>query len=101
MRIKFERSGGMAGMRLATSLNTKYLEADEAQKLEKLVEDCNFFDLPEKMTSSRGGADRFQYKITVSSGWKKHTLVADESELPKKLQSLVKQLTTLARRKAA
>ena len=44
-----------------------------------------------------GGADRFQYEITVEDGNQTHTIAAGESAVPNHLQPLVQHLERLAR----
>ena len=45
MKIQFERSGGVAGMRMTTTVNTETLPAAEAQMLREMVDKAKFFDL--------------------------------------------------------
>jgi hypothetical protein len=97
MRIQFERSGGFAGMRMGTTVDTHSLSAEKAQNLQDLVEAANFFGLPATIQSSGEGADRFQYNITVESEGKSHTVEVGESAVPESLRPLLNQLTTLAR----
>ena len=67
MLIRFERTGGFAGMRTAVTLNTDTLPQEEARNLHELVDAAGFFNLPEKFPMPKRGADYFQY----SYRWKK------------------------------
>ena len=95
MRIEFTRTGGFAGMRMSSVLDTKDIPEGEAGELKQMVEAADFFNLPESLTS--GGADAFHYKITVESDGKVHTVEADERAVPPALMSLVKHLVATAR----
>ncbi len=95
MRIEFTRSGGFAGMRLSRTFDTGQLPEEEARQLDQLVDAANFFSLPETLES--GGADKFQYKISIERDGKAHTVQADERAAPPPLGSLIKKLEASAR----
>ncbi len=97
MRIQFVRSGGFAGMRLAATIDSSNLPAEEVQALKNELQTANFFNLPARLTGSSGGADRFQYEITVEDGGKKHTIETGESSMPDSLQPFVQHVEALAR----
>ena len=97
MHIHFVRTGGFAGMRLETSVDSEMLPPVEARAIDHEIEQSNFFQLPSFIKSSTGGADRFQYQITVQVGYEMHTVEVDEAEMPDALQALVQHLNLLAR----
>lgn len=97
MRIQFERTGGFAGMRIAVSVDTASLPADEARELIELVEAAQFFGLPPDIQSPTG-ADQFHYKLTVEAEGRQHTIEAGDAAAPERLQPLFLKLTRLARR---
>ena len=97
MRIEFVRTGGFAGMRMASTVNTDSLSPDEARALRESVDAAHFFDLPSTLTSPTPGADRFQYKITVEAEGRRHTVELGEAAVPENLQPLIQRLTALAR----
>ena len=74
MKIKFERSGGFAGMLTTVSVDTTLLLSEQAAKLQNMVEDANFFSLSSAPPPKRGPADYFSYKITVDAEDGKYTL---------------------------
>jgi Emfourin len=97
MRINFERTGGFMGMHLAVEVTTETLPPAEANELETLVDSAHFFDLPSSFKPSTGGADRYQYKLTVERGDQFHTVETSESATPENLQPLIEHLTKVAR----
>lgn len=99
MRIYYERSGGFAGLRQEITLDSQSIDAEEAGELQKLVEQAGFFDLPARITAPGTGADQFQYRITVESGPRRHTVEAGEASIPAALQPLLDRLAALARTK--
>jgi hypothetical protein len=97
MRIQFVRTGGFAGMRLASTIDSDALPEEEVQALQSEIDNAHFFELPTQFSETGGGADRFQYEITVEDGHKKHTIEAGESALPGHVQPLIQHLERLAR----
>jgi hypothetical protein len=97
MRIEFVRTGGFAGLRMATAVDTDTLPPDEARILREAVDAARFFDLPPVIASPAPGADRFQYKITVEAEGRRRTVEVGEAAVPEKLQPLIQRLITMAR----
>ena len=97
MRITFSRSGGVAGMRLRTTVNGEDLSAPHAAKLRRLVEAADCFRLPQKMAADPKQADRFQYELTLEDGERRHTIAIDEAAATPELQKLMEWLTEMAR----
>ncbi|HKN34216.1 MAG TPA: protealysin inhibitor emfourin [Terriglobales bacterium] len=99
MHIAFQRTGGFAGMRTGCEINTENLSPEEATQVAAWVDAANFFSLPE--VSRSGGADQFQYKISIEKDGRKHTVETDERATPASLSPLVKWLMAAARRSAS
>lgn len=98
MEIRFERSGGFAGMTLSTELHTDSLSTSESKEICDLVEDAAFFDLPSS-TGPGTGADRFSYRITITDGARSHTVRTDDDTAPPSLVPLLDRLSRAARRR--
>src|SRR5437763_1786412 len=79
MRASLERTGGFAGVRLASTADTEELSPEDAQRLKQLVDSANFFQLPEADATSKSLPDRFQYTLTVEDGNRKRTITIPES----------------------
>ncbi len=97
MRIQFERTGGFAGMRLAATIDTATLPADQANTLSGLIEAAHFFDLPAQIPAPPQAADQFQSRVTIEAEGKRHTIEAGEGGASPALQALLQQLAVLAR----
>jgi hypothetical protein len=95
-RIKFERTGGFAGMRMATDVKLEDLPEDQAETILELLDDLDFVELPEQMLD-QSGPDQFTYKITVETDQGEHTVVTGDSSAPEKMQELLQLLNRLAR----
>ena len=97
MKVFFERTGGFAGMRMAATIDAESLPPEEKSRLEQNLASARFFDLPAKLASPQGGADRFQYRIEVETPGQKHSVEFGEAAAPEELKPLIQQLTILAR----
>lgn len=92
--ITFERSGGVVGNEIYLELELEKQSADKAERLQKLIDTANFFNIPANigMTTT---PDEFQYKITVDNGDEYHSVRTTDTTMPKALFPLVKELTML------
>jgi hypothetical protein len=96
MHIEFARTGGFAGIRLATSVDTTELPSEQASTLDRLISDASFFDLPEKLLPERPVPDRFEYHVTVAGSEQTHSVQVSDAAAPESLRPLLNYLTTLA-----
>ncbi len=97
MIIRMERSGGFTGIPMQAVIDTDTLAAEDKQNLRNLVESAHFFDLPASLPSPSGGADRFNYRLTVEEASRSHTVEFGEAAAGEPLQALVRQVTALGR----
>jgi hypothetical protein len=97
MRVRFERSGGFAGARLACDVDDASLSAEERGALRDLVAGAEFFSLPARVGTAASGADRFSYRVAVEDGRRAHAVSAGDEGLPDRLEALVEWLTERAR----
>lgn len=97
-RIKFERTGGFAGMRIATDLKWDDLSDAHASRIAELLDDLDFEELPEQMLDE-AMPDQFTYTITVETKKGEHTVITGEASAPEKMQELLRLLDRLARTK--
>jgi hypothetical protein len=95
-RIKFERTGGFAGMRIARDLKLDELPEEQANTLVELLDEMDFGELPEQMLDE-SGPDQFTYVITVETKKWEHTVVTGDASAPEKMQELLQVLSRLIR----
>ena len=96
MRIIFERSGGIIGLKSSLTIDLDELPLDQAETLRRLLDDSHFFTLPEN-PPTRTNPDGFQYTITVESDTSKHTLHTNDKSAPNELSLLLQELSQRAR----
>jgi len=99
MKISFVRTGGFAGLRLATTVDSATLSPEEAAQLQALVDNAKFFALPTNVKGKASGVDRFQYTITIETPTQQHTVTVEESAASPELLQLLSWLTTAAKTK--
>ena len=93
MLVRFERSGGFAGVTLAHDFDSSALPPEQTAELTRLVAEAQFFALPGEIRATRVSADIFQYTITVEDGTQKHSVAFDQGAAPEHLRALVQWLT--------
>lgn len=91
-RISFERSGGVVGKTMQHEMDLESLPEEEAQYLLRLIEEADFFNVPENMVTG-AVPDEFHYQIIIDNGSEKHAVRTTESSMPESLHPLVKELT--------
>jgi hypothetical protein len=97
MRITFSRSGGVAGVRLRTTVIEEDLSTPDAAKLRRLLKAADCFRLPQQLTADPKQPDRFQYELTLEDGEHRHTIAIDEEAATPALLKLLDWLTDAAR----
>lgn len=98
MKVRFERSGGFAGMMMNVDIDTTTLPDEERQALVTHIADAEFFALPSEITdSSTTGADRYNYRITIESKGREHTVDCSDGSAPASLVPLLDWLNDAAR----
>jgi hypothetical protein len=85
MRVEIVRSGGLAGVRLRSVVDTRELAGDAAAQTESGLASLPFG----RPASTPSHPDAFQYHIRVLDNGAKPTVVLDESEVPNELQGLI------------
>ena len=99
-RIKFERTGGFAGIRFAADFELDDLPEDQAHQLRNLLDDVDFNGLPENLIGISAIPDGFTYAMTVEFESGQHTVTTADGAYPETLQPLLDLLTQIAKQQA-
>lgn len=97
-KIKFERTGGFAGIRIAAEIKMDDLSDDQKHEIINLIDEADFYELSEKLSSRMPIPDGFVYSITVNTDEKEHTILAGEASLPDNVQPLIEILGSIAKK---
>jgi emfourin len=87
MRVKFERSGGFANIRLSAEFDSAEMEPDRAKELKRLVDEARPFDQPS--SSHPNIPDDLHYQVTIEHGGESKTINVSDTAAPDKLKSLL------------
>jgi hypothetical protein len=99
-RIKFERTGGFAGIRFAADFELDDLPKDQAHQILELLDEMDFDELPAKILGKQQVADGFNYTITVVTEKRQQTVTTSDTAVPKKMEPLLEILTKIAKQQA-
>jgi hypothetical protein len=94
-KITFKRSGGFIGHGMRFELNLNDLPISAVRNITRLVEEAQFFDLPENLIKTFM-PDEYQYTVTVDAGITNHTVRTNDSTMPNSLRPLIKELSLLS-----
>jgi hypothetical protein len=93
MIIILEKSGGMYTARAPrTIIDTGNLKEEERRKLEKLIEESNFFDMTDSLPGA-GPADFNAYRITIEDKGRKHSVATTNFTVDQNLSSIIRAIT--------
>jgi hypothetical protein len=95
-QIIYERTGGFMGRKVSFSLNLDELPARQSRSLKRLLDQADFFNLPENLVS-QSMPDGFTYTITVEQETVIRTVQMSEDTTPETLRPLLEDLSQLAR----
>ncbi len=95
MKIKFQQSGGFAGLVKSVEVDRNALSDEEFGALKSLVEQAKFFDLPEP--GSQTMPDMEQYSISVEAEGRTREMHLSRSTVPKELKPLIKHMAKKAK----
>ena len=97
-KIKFERTGGFAGIRLAADIEVNSLPEDQKRVLLDLLDEMDFDELPSKVSGKMPIPDEFVYSVIVEAETREYKVMAGESALPVDTRPLIEILERTAKR---
>lgn len=97
-KIKFERTGGFAGIRIAADIEVNELPEDQKREILDLLDELDFDELPEKLSGKMSVPDEFVYSIMVEADNREYKALAGESALPEDMKPLLEILERIAKR---
>jgi len=88
MKIKVERSGGLAGITTCSEIDANGLPSELKDTARKFTSYSSVSRIPLR-SAPRGSADYYCYKITLTDGKKQQVLECNQYNLPDNLKSLI------------
>lgn len=98
-RIRYERTGGFAGMRFQADFKPGDLPGEQSRALLDLLDEMDFEELPGNLTRGASHPDQFTYTITVQTDKGEHTVVVGDASAPEEMQELLRMLDRIARKR--
>lgn len=86
LKIKIERSGGIAGMISSKEINTDNLPSAFEDTLRRIITKKT---LRTPSSVPKGAADHINYKIIIEDGDKSHTIECSQYDTDEKLKALI------------
>ena len=95
-KIIFERTGGFMGRKVSLDLNLDELPASQSRTLLRLLDEADFFNLPQHL-SSQSLRDGFIYTITVEEETVIRTVQLSDTSAPETARPLLENLSRRVR----
>ncbi len=98
--IRIERSGGLTGLSVTSSMSTRDLPSSLVGNINKIMQGHDSPSLPLKSTP-KGAADYLNYKVTIQDGPKKRVIECNEYDIQDNLKPIIKYIEryTIGRRR--
>jgi hypothetical protein len=91
MKIKFERSGGFAGISSCSEMDANNLPPSLESIIRQFL-DNKKSPLTSGSKLSKGPADHYSYKITIKDGPKERVINCNQYDMPDSLRSAIKYM---------
>ena len=95
-KILYERTGGFMGRKVSVTIDLDDLPDDQAELLDDLLNEADFFELPADLTTPTM-PDAFTYNITVFGDDGQHSVRVSDTTAPDDLRPLLEELSKQAR----
>ena len=93
VHVRFQRTGGLAGIKIAVDTDTDELSPAQGEMVRALLA------APDSQPPPRapGAPDRFTYELTIDDGRQQRLLRWPETAVPDDVRPLIAELTTRSR----
>jgi hypothetical protein len=98
LRVRVERSGGLAGITISNEMDENDLPSALKRTTKKIIEDNRVSPFSIK-SSPKGAADHYTYKISVQDGMNLRVVECNQYNIEDDLKSLVKYIERNSKQK--
>jgi hypothetical protein len=91
MKIKVERSGGLAAISISNEMDTKDLPSGLAATAKNIMRNQKSSSLPMKSTPI-GAADHYSYRISFQDGINRRVLECNQYDIQDDVKSLIRYI---------
>lgn len=92
LELSLRRTGGLAGLAMAASLNTQDLDPEEAERILEALDRVDLDDVQDRPGAAPGAADMFEYELQVRGPGRTQTVRFSERQMPAELAPVIRAL---------
>lgn len=96
MKVRLERSGGLANIRRTVTVDATALAPERAEELRRLVAAADLATFPENPAARPSQPDRFVYRLTIEDEASARSVSVREDTAPEPFRRLVDWLQATA-----
>jgi len=96
-QLSLRRTGGLAGLPMVASLNTRELDSDEADRISGALDQVDLDQIGAGSAEAPGAADTLHYELQVQRGDSTQTVDFGEHQMPAELKPVVRALMDRAK----
>ncbi|HQT94924.1 MAG: hypothetical protein B7Z68_00375 [Acidobacteria bacterium 21-70-11] len=96
MKVRLERSGGVANIRRTVTVDAAALPSERAEELHRLVAAADLATIPENPTPLAGRPDRFVYRLTIEDEASGRSVSVNEETASEPVRHLIDWLQASA-----
>jgi hypothetical protein len=96
LELSLRRTGGLAGLPMEASLNTRDLDPEAAQRILDALDRVDLASVQDRPDAAPGAADMFQYELDVRGPSRTQTVRFSERQMPEELAPVIHGLMSRA-----
>jgi hypothetical protein len=96
LELSLRRTGGLAGLPMEASLNTRDLDPEAAQRILDALDRVDLASVQDRPDAAPGAADMFQYQLDVRGRSRTQTVRFSERQMPEELAPVIHALMSRA-----
>jgi hypothetical protein len=92
LELSLRRTGGLAGLAMVASVNTRDLDPEEAEQILDALDRVDLDHLQDRPDAAPGAADMFQYRLAVRGPDGAKTVTFTQRQVPPELAPVIRAL---------
>jgi len=91
-QLSLRRTGGLAGLPMVASLDTRELDTEEAEAISAALDEVDLAHVGEGPPAAPGAADMLHYDLEIRRGDRSDTVSFGERQMPPELAPVIRTL---------
>jgi L-ascorbate metabolism protein UlaG (beta-lactamase superfamily) len=92
LELSLRRTGGLAGLPMVASLNTRDLDPEAAERIVDALDQADLDHVHNRPDAPPGSADMFQYQLDVRGPDRTQTVRFSDHQMPPELAPVIRAL---------